>query len=355
MVAPTSTQTIQCVPGLTFRQANRRKRPKLNSYVPPSTSQSRDVVHTSARFAGLRDGNMRVSTRHLITHSLPSSQAVPPEEGTEFDFTAFDGPSMSIEDETLPPKRKRTAGVSSLHSHVIISCSLSGQDNPLLIWIGERHTYLSEIIRLDGRGENVEDTCPGACCTDPGRFRCRDCDDLQLYCATCTLANHARSPTHRIQVHNIIDKNANILTCVQEWNGMFLKVTSLKTLGLRVQLGHPIGQRCILPQQAFNDDFVLIDTNGIHEIGLDFCSCETSQTHVKQLLRHGWFPATSTDPRTAATFRLLHHYQILSFESKASAYEFYHSLVRLTDNTGLTKRKVCLYLPTILKVSYNVS
>ncbi|KAG2338577.1 hypothetical protein BDR05DRAFT_1004149 [Suillus weaverae] len=298
MVAPTSIQTIE------------RKRPKLNSYVPPSTSQSRDAVHTSARFAGLRDGNMWVSTRHLITHSSPpsTSQSSLPEEGTKFDFTAFDGPSMSMEDETLPPKRKHTAG-----------------DNPLLIWIGECHTYLSEIIRLDGRRENVENTCPGSCCTDPGQFRCRDCDDMQLYCATCTLANHVWSPTH----------------CIQEWNGMFFKVTSLKTLGLCIQLGHPIGQRCILPQQAFNDNFVLIDTNRIHEIGLDFCGCETSQTCVKQLLRHGWFPATSTDLRTAATFRLLHHYQILSFKSKASAYEFYHSLVHLTDNTGLMKRKDC--------------
>ncbi|KAG1845839.1 hypothetical protein F4604DRAFT_1884248 [Suillus subluteus] len=186
-------------------------------------------------------------------------------------------------------KRRRTAG-----------------DNPLLVWIKERRTYLSEIIRLDGRGENARDICPG-CCTDPAR---------------CSLENHARSPTHRIQ----------------KWNGVFFEVSSLKTLGLRVQLGHPIGQPCILPQSAFNDDFVLIDTNGMHEIGLDFCGCETSETHVKQLLRHGWFPSTSTDPRTASTFRLLHYYQILSFESKASAYEFYHSLVRLTDNTGMMKR-----------------
>lgn len=137
---------------------------------------------------------------------------------------------------------------------------------------------------------------------------------------------------------------------LQQWNGVFFESSSLKTLGLRVQLGHPIGQPCILPQPAFNNDFVLIDTNGLHELGLDFCGCETSETHVKQLLRHGWFPSTPTDPRTAATFRLLHYYQILSFESKASAYEFYHSLVRLTDNTGMMKRMpVRLYLPLFLQ------
>jgi hypothetical protein len=116
---------------------------------------------------------------------------------------------------------------------------------------------------------------------------------------------------------------------------------SLKTLGLRVQLGHPTGKHCLLPKRAFNDDFTLIDINGIHEIGLDFCSCETAQTHAKQLLRVAWFPATSTDPRTAATFQILEHYHLLSFESKASGYEFYHSLARLTDNTGLQARKVC--------------
>ncbi|KAG1724893.1 uncharacterized protein EDB91DRAFT_1087320 [Suillus paluster] len=115
---------------------------------------------------------------------------------------------------------------------------------------------------------------------------------------------------------------------LQEWTGVFFQVVSLKALSLRIQLGHPVGQHCILPRQVFNSKFVLIDTNGIHEVRLDFCGCETSNSHVRQLLRHGWFPSTSTDPRTAATFRLLRHFQLLSFESKASAYEFYHSLDR---------------------------
>jgi hypothetical protein len=116
---------------------------------------------------------------------------------------------------------------------------------------------------------------------------------------------------------------------------------SLKDLGLRVQLGHPIGECCLLPERAFNDDFTLIDTNGIHAIGLDFCGCEKAQTRAKQLLRAALFPATTSDPRTAATFRILEHYHLLSFESKVSGYQFYHSIARLTDNTGLCPRKVC--------------
>lgn len=140
------------------------------------------------------------------------------------------------------------------------------------------------MIRVDGRGD-VGDMCSG-CGTAPGLVRCESCDDLQIYCHGCTVANHLRSPTH----------------CIDEWTGLCFQRTSLKKLGLRIQLGHPIGQHCILPQQAFNDDFILIDTDGIHQIGLDFCGCETAQTHPKQLLRNRWFPSTSTNPRTAATF-----------------------------------------------------
>lgn len=126
----------------------------------------------------------------------------------------------------------------------------------------------------------------------------------------------------------------------QEWTGEFFKRTPLKTLGLHVQLGHKASERCVLPIKAFNDDFVLIDVGGIHSLSLDFCGCENAQSHMKQLLRVGWFPSTTSDPRTAATFRVLRQYHILSFESKVSAYQFYHSLVRQTDNTGLLERKV---------------
>ncbi|KAG1727954.1 uncharacterized protein EDB91DRAFT_1239465 [Suillus paluster] len=139
---------------------------------------------------------------------------------------------------------------------------------------------------------------------------------MRLYCGDCTVYDHLRCPTHRIK----------------EWTGSFFIATSLKKLGLRIQLGHTTGESCILPHKSFNDNFVLIDTNGIHEMVVDFCGCETSQTHTKQLLCMGWFPSTTVDPRTAATFQLLHCYKILSFESKASTYEFYHSLVCISDN-----------------------
>jgi hypothetical protein len=53
-----------------------------------------------------------------------------------------------------------------------------------------------------------------------------------------------------------------------------------------------------------------------------------------------WYPATVSEPRTAATFTVLQHFHILSFESKVSAYEFYQSLARRTDNSGLVATRV---------------
>ncbi|KAG2076653.1 hypothetical protein BDR04DRAFT_1149101 [Suillus decipiens] len=42
------------------------------------------------------------------------------------------------------------------------------------------------------------------------------------------------------------------------------------------------------------------------------------------------------NPQTATTFALMEFFPLLTFESKVSAYEFYHSITRWTDNTGTT-------------------
>ena len=132
------------------------------------------------------------------------------------------------------------------------------------------------------------------------------------------------------------------LTSFQHWvDDSYFERISLKQLGLRIQLGHKIQDKCRNSVQATGDDFVVIDINGIHDVGLDFCNCETSKPHFIQLLRYGLYPASLDRPKTAATFTVLKHFQLLNFESKASMFEFYNTLVQLSDNTGLSKPKVC--------------
>ena len=148
----------------------------------------------------------------------------------------------------------------------------------------------------------------------------------------------------KYQMHFLIHKTCLLIYSLKSWNGKFFERVTLKSLNCRIQLGHPIGEPCLLKYPPPNDNFVVIDTSGVHEVGLeslDYCGCRAGGNEATQLLRFRLYPATVHTPHTAATFRCLRHFQLLSFESKSSAYEYFQTLVRLSDNTGLKNVKVC--------------
>ncbi|KAG2029310.1 hypothetical protein BDR03DRAFT_881153 [Suillus americanus] len=188
----------------------------------------------------------------------------------------------------------------------------------------DRDHFLLEFLRLEGRGDFLhQEACRGSAgCMNAPEFRCEDCLGTELYCKACTVERHIENPTHRIEY----------------WNSQHFEDTNLRDLGLQVQLGHPPGERCCNPSLVHND-FVVLDINGVHNITLHFCECQTAQSRTMQLLRMHWFPATTLDPKTTATFRLLHHFHVLSFESKASTFEYWQTLARLTNNTGINPPK----------------
>ncbi|KAF8958754.1 hypothetical protein BDZ97DRAFT_1668023 [Flammula alnicola] len=194
------------------------------------------------------------------------------------------------------------------------------QDFPMRQWLLDREVFLAEFLRLESRG-TLTPTCRD--CGDTGAqvYRCIDCDGRELYCSGCLLRRHFQNGLHRIEV----------------WReeGYFAK-TSFKSLGFCFQLGHPLGESCHFPVRSSHNTFTVIETNGIHEVTLNYCGCGTPPPHFVQLLRFGWYPSTVGFPRSAATLRVLNTFQILSFESKASAFEYYQSLARLSDNIGTT-------------------
>ncbi|RXW11706.1 hypothetical protein EST38_g14149 [Candolleomyces aberdarensis] len=170
-------------------------------------------------------------------------------------------------------------------------------DQALHTWMGHVDHYLQALIALEGR---------------------------EFLCSTCIVNSHGETPLHRIKF----------------WNGTFLEKTSLKALGLRIQLGHSAGDPCPYPAAAPGDGFVIIDIDAIHSVNLDFCDCgKTADLNYVQLLQHQLYPATSDRPKSAATFRLLKFFEILQYESKLSAYEFHQAIARLTDNTSLEETK----------------
>jgi len=123
----------------------------------------------------------------------------------------------------------------------------------------------------------------------------------------------------------------------QLWSGSAFQPTTLKDMGLRIQLNH-LSNRCSTPHPCHRD-FRVLHTNGVHEINLDFCGCEREVPRYIQLLRRQLFPATQLNPRTCATFGLLTQFHLLTLTSKVSAYDYYRALERLTDNTGVNLPK----------------
>ncbi|KAH7906698.1 hypothetical protein BJ138DRAFT_1219360 [Hygrophoropsis aurantiaca] len=275
---------------------------RVNKYVADGSGGLRvsSKFHQVAR----QDNESDLNIAHPSTSGIVLRDEPPPSVPDWID----DMPLAEVEADVLeiPKKRKRTAG-----------------DRPLLLWLAERDDFLQELLRSEGRGDYAEHLPCHSCPEAQPTFRCEDCFGRNLYCHQCIVNVHTINPLHRIQ----------------QWTGLYFECVSLKKLGLRIQLGHSTGDKCVAPTRAHGDDFTVVDSHGIHEVALDFCGCERMQNHTNQLLRMAWFPSTTDDPKTAATFRVLEQFHLLSFESKVSSHEFYHALARLTDNTGLNPLK----------------
>ncbi|KAI0055821.1 hypothetical protein BV25DRAFT_1921506 [Artomyces pyxidatus] len=177
-------------------------------------------------------------------------------------------------------------------------------DFPLLAWIPVREEYLDEVIRLDGRGMFADTTsCPMCGVAGSPTIRCRDCFGGELLCVPCAVKMHSRNPLHMTE---------HFLLC------------------------HPPGKVCAHRQAQ--KDFVVIHANGIHVVNLDFCGCGLSENieRRQQILRMGWWPATVSDPQTAATFQCMNLFHLLSVQGKTTGYDFYKSLELSTSNSGLS-------------------
>ncbi|KAJ7118008.1 hypothetical protein C8R43DRAFT_1153763 [Mycena crocata] len=195
-------------------------------------------------------------------------------------------------------------------------------DPALHRWRTRRNEYGAALLWRDGVGHASAILCRS--CKVPGAtpsFRCTSGFGDDLLCAGCCVDRHAHNPLHRIEC----------------WNGKFFGPASLHDLGLRVQLGHPVGEKCSTPD-ALSENFLLLHTNGFHRVAVDACDCEHAAVAGPpeiQLIRAGWYPATDDKPKTCATFEVLDEFLMSTLQAKTTMYDFYAMLEKLTDNTGL--------------------
>lgn len=78
----------------------------------------------------------------------------------------------------------------------------------------------------------------------------------------------------------------------------------------------------------------VIHTNGIHHIGMVTCSCRGHNKLPLDLIACRLFPASFIKIRTIFTAQLMDYFRLCNLELKASAYQFYLLLRRLTLPMG---------------------
>jgi len=113
----------------------------------------------------------------------------------------------------------------------------------------------------------------------------------------------------------------------------FHRVT-FKDLGLRVQLGHPIGDPCPY-RESGHTKFMVIARNSIQHVNVDFCACPGHPPHFVQCLEMRWWPSTPISPQTVATMDVLRSFHVMNLQARLAPTDFYRSLERLTDGHGL--------------------
>lgn len=124
------------------------------------------------------------------------------------------------------------------------------------------------------------------------------------------------------------------------WNTAFFQKTTLRELGLRIQLGHAPGVRCPTSENG-HKDFTVIHTNGVHSVSIDFCRCRLVP-HYKHLLRIAWWPATPLYPKTCATMECLRQFHLLNLKANVTTFGYYGALLHMMDNMSLEEIPVSL-------------
>ena len=151
----------------------------------------------------------------------------------------------------------------------------------------------------------------------------------------------------RGEPHHMMVKHYSHDIVGQRWNGEFFDKDTLQNLGLCYQVGHSLGP-CPCPL-AGPKNFVVFDLTGSHSITIKYCNCGARPlSNWTQLLRERWFPATLSRPQTVFTFDCLETFHEITLQGKTSLYDFYHTLLRRSDNANIYTPIVSCELPSFI-------
>ncbi|KDQ49348.1 hypothetical protein JAAARDRAFT_143578, partial [Jaapia argillacea MUCL 33604] len=231
-------------------------------------------------------------------------------------------------------------------------------------WLDVREVFLNTLLK----GKSPPDLRTCVMCAGDGIWHCGDCLSRPLLCASCCRAAHQHLPFHR----------------VEQWLGGLFQPGWLSSLGIKIHLGHG-GAICPTNQYAgpsrfagsmeghpsapvdksnpfvVEDDddeeginwrdeldeallseksnfnrlrpklcgrtMIVVDTLGVHELTMNFCSCADKTI---QLLDLGLYPGSVKRPATTFTFKVLDDFTQHNVECKMNTQEYYETLCRVT-------------------------
>ncbi|KAJ7733221.1 hypothetical protein DFH07DRAFT_780665 [Mycena maculata] len=193
-----------------------------------------------------------------------------------------------------------------------------GPGETMRAWRPLVQRFLDEFLRREGLGGAMRErscSCCGVTWESHARhFRCRECG-VFIQCLECVLTRHTLTPLHKLQ----------------EWRGRAWFPTTLESLGSVYQLGHG-GHPCKHPAPAVRT-MIVIDIGHIHSVKFRYCVCDHSDTaqNLEQLFRNDWYPATTVDPATCATFASLEMFRLLNVIGNINVKDYVGTLEQLTN------------------------
>ena len=200
-------------------------------------------------------------------------------------------------------------------------------------WLPHKLKFLDEIMELEA--PRTADRICSKCNTLTAFWWCKNCFGSPEYCTACCRNLHLQHPFHRVEF----------------WMNGYYAPAWLQSAGVFLALGHG-GKLCptissdndinnpldISEDDSSDDDFIfnntttnngntnsnqyssyfnrqqkdssgnpiltIVDTSGVHRIGIKQCFCPGSDSLAIQLLKMGLYPASIASPRTAFTFHV---------------------------------------------------
>ncbi|KAK6966338.1 CxC2 domain-containing protein [Favolaschia claudopus] len=82
---------------------------------------------------------------------------------------------------------------------------------------------------------------------------------------------------------------------------------------------------------------MFMDFPTIHDVKYRYCACDLSDrmNNLQQLLRTGWYPASTVDPATCATLKTLESFRLLNVVGDLTVHDFVRVMEQCTDASGL--------------------